>query len=506
MSNLLDKASIVTTPTAYDNGKILSVKPTDGIGDFDFTRNSSATRVNSQGLIEDVQILSSNLVTNGDFNNGSTGWTLSSAWSIGTNKAIFSDTIGGDIRTSSNVFTANKKYQIKLTVADLTSGTAFFALGAGTASNLVTYANYANGEHTFNVTAPNSLELRIYSTTSSGSSYSITNISILEITDDTNLPRIDYTGGTGHWLFEPQSTNLIPYSENFSQSNWIKQAAVILTPNQPSPDGGNNAYKVQGTIGSSYVLDGGFGAITPQSRSIYMRAETNGVIYSLGDGQSKQINVTTEWQRFEFQEISNSFYAVDFRGSGVTLNNVYIWGAQLEQNSYATSYIPTNGSTVTRLQDAAFGAGSSDLINSTEGVLYAEIAALADDLTNKQISLNNGTTDDRIQLYYSASSNQISVFYKSQSGATAFILNHTLSDITQFNKVAFKWKQNDFALWSNGVEVATQTSGVTSSADTLTKLDFQQFNGSADFFGKTKCLAVFKEALTDAELTCLTTI
>jgi len=36
-------------------------------GDFDFTRNSSATRVNSQGLIEDVQILSSNLVQNGDF-------------------------------------------------------------------------------------------------------------------------------------------------------------------------------------------------------------------------------------------------------------------------------------------------------------------------------------------------------------------------------------------------------------------------------------------------------
>lgn len=67
MSNLLEKASIVTTPTAYDNGKILSVKPNTSVGDFDFTRNSSATRVNSQGLIEDVQILSSNLVSNGDF-------------------------------------------------------------------------------------------------------------------------------------------------------------------------------------------------------------------------------------------------------------------------------------------------------------------------------------------------------------------------------------------------------------------------------------------------------
>ena len=54
------------------------------------------------------------------------------------------------------------------------------------------------------------------------------------------------------------------------------------------------------------------------------------------------------------------------------------------------------------------------------------------------------------------------------------------------------------------MEVATQTSGVTSSTGTLTKLDFQQFNGDADFFGKTKNLKVFKRALTDAELYLLT--
>lgn len=67
MSNLLDKSSIVLSPTAYDNSKVLCVKPSDGSGDFDFSRNSAATRVNAQGLVEDVQILSSNLVQNGDF-------------------------------------------------------------------------------------------------------------------------------------------------------------------------------------------------------------------------------------------------------------------------------------------------------------------------------------------------------------------------------------------------------------------------------------------------------
>ena len=55
------------TPTAYNNGEALCIKPDDGSGDFQFSRNSAATRVNAQGLVENVQILSSNLVQNGDF-------------------------------------------------------------------------------------------------------------------------------------------------------------------------------------------------------------------------------------------------------------------------------------------------------------------------------------------------------------------------------------------------------------------------------------------------------
>ena len=192
--------------------------------------------------------------------------------------------------------------------------------------------------------------------------------------------------------------------------------------------------------------------------------------------------------------------------AGTIAGDIYCQRTQLEVGSYPTSYIPTTSTAVTRVADSASKRGISSLINSEEGVLYAEIAALADDLSNRQISLNNGTTDDRIQLYYTTPSNTVSVFYKSQSGATAFILNHTLADITQFNKLAFKWKENDFALWSNGVEVATQTSGVTSIPNTLTRLDFEQFNGSADFYGNCQSLMVFPSALSDTELATLTTL
>ena len=89
-NNLLQKASILLTPTAYNDGSMLSVKPENGDGDFTFSRGSAATRVNAQGLVENVQIISdelvsngnfsqegSELITNGDFSNGSANWTIS---------------------------------------------------------------------------------------------------------------------------------------------------------------------------------------------------------------------------------------------------------------------------------------------------------------------------------------------------------------------------------------------------------------------------------------------
>ena len=172
--------------------------------------------------------------------------------------------------------------------------------------------------------------------------------------------------------------------------------------------------------------------------------------------------------------------------------------------SFATSYIPTNGSQITRLADAAFGAGSSDLINSTEGVLYAEIAALANNNIKKGISISNGTTSNRIILRYGNQSNKIEYIVVS-GGAIQANMNISSFNILNYLKIAIKWKLNYFALWINGVEVRTDTVGITFPTDTLSELNLDSTT-IEPFYGKVKCLAVFKEALTDAELTCLTTI
>ena len=54
MSNLLSKASIVLTPTAYSDGDLHCIKPNTATGDFDFSRSTTATRENSNGNIESV--------------------------------------------------------------------------------------------------------------------------------------------------------------------------------------------------------------------------------------------------------------------------------------------------------------------------------------------------------------------------------------------------------------------------------------------------------------------
>jgi len=487
---------------------------------IEITDDTNLPRINYEGFsYQDA--LGSELVVNGDFATDS-NWFKDANWTIANGKAT--STGGGRMFQSIPFLETNIGTTVKVSfdIIDVTANGVVVNCYGGVSQLFTTV-----GTHTFTTTTTNNTNLYFNNAGAGNLIGSIDNVSVKEVLGQEVVP----DSGCGSWLFEPQSTNLIPNANQYFGNT----VYYTVTPNQSSPDGENNATLfVEKTVTAFYSVTSDTASIVggqTYAYSFFVKyAGKQNITVNSSDGISgfnaniDILNGTVNSGTAEIKDFGNGWFRVlmtrtvaasasnakilfnfgNQTGDGVS--GFYLFGYQIEQQSFATSYIPTNGSTVTRLQDAAFGAGSSDLINSTEGVLYAEMAALANDLTNKQISLNNGTTDDRIQLYYSASSNQISVFYKSQSGATAFILNHTLSDITQFNKVAFKWKQNDFALWSSGVEVATQTSGVTSSADTLTKLDFQQFNGSADFFGKTKCVAVFKEALTDAELTCLTTI
>ena len=369
------------------------------------------------------------------------------------------------------------------------------------------------------------------------------NVSVKEATID-NLPRVDYTDGTSSLLVEPQRTNLVTYSEDFSQ--WSSKINIDVTLNsETSPDGVVNATFInennsnaQHFIGQSLSITNGQDIsisvyakknqrdvlqISPSgnylSPSGYANYDlNNGLVTASGGGVTAEIEgLTNGWFRcvakftanntasgttaFFLQNSTTASRGSSYDGDGTS--GLYMWGAQTEIGSYATSYIPTSGSTVTRNQETYTKTGISDKINSTEGVLFAEIAALSDDGTSRLIGLSDGTSTKRINIYYDTSSNSIYglLLNSSVQGITSF----TLSDSTNFAKIAFKYKENDFALWVNGTEVDTDSSGTTFTSDTLNKLSFDRADGVAPFFGKVKQLQVFKTALSDSELATLTT-
>ena len=81
---------------------------------------------------------------------------------------------------------------------------------------------------------------------------------------------------------------------------------------------------------------------------------------------------------------------------------------------------------------------------------------------------------------------------------------NVLSNALDYNKIAFKFKANDFSLYVNGSQVATDTSGTTFSAGTLTQFNFNDGGISDPFYAKIKSLATYNRAFTDNELYTIT--
>jgi hypothetical protein len=484
---------------------------------FDVTRATPATRVDKDGLIvTDTEILSGELVTNGDFATDS-DWTKQANWSIGFGKANSNGT--GLIYQTAVSYVDGKTYKVTFN-ANITSGSGTVRLG-----NTSTSTAFVNGLNEFY------LQTDVSNTTKyiffQGNSFigSIDNVSVIEVNRN-NFARIDYSDSTkGVLLTEPESTNLITYSQDISNASWLKQNSGIASiPNVTanyaiSPDGTKNASRIvfdlnEGTTNSDFSqlqseFTGTSGAI--YTSSVYIKSNNNNnynvTVVGVNGGTNERV-VTKNWQRFEITAtLSSSNFRMRTRptenSSDVT--DILIWGAQVENQSFATSIIPTNRSAITRNQDLVTNGGEVSAFNSEEGVLFAEMAALSDDLSIRYISLSDGSIANEIYLRYDNVSNRI-VTTLTVGGAPSASFISTAYDITNLNKIAFKYKENDFSLWINGVKIAEDTSGSTFPIDTLNSLSFYRSNATGPFFGKTSQVQVFKKALTDAELIKLTTI
>jgi hypothetical protein len=476
---------------------------------LEITDDTNLPRINYEGFsYQDA--LGSELVTNGTFDTDS-NWNKGANWSILNGVATSNGS--GLIQQSTSDLTPGKTYKISFEITEYTSGGVKLYSGSG--SDASTYKNTV-GTHTDTLVL-NGSTTSLYSNNFIGS---IDNVSVKEYLGQEVVP----DSGVGSWLFEPQSTNLVTYSEVYGSGTYFSsfQGSTFDNITSLSPSGENNATQLTST-GDGKLQTAGISLSqnTDYTLSFYAKnvdatAVTSRVLGLGGSGGSNLTPIsyfselsTTEWKRIthSFNTGTNTTFYLYLSNALNSGGTIQIWGAQLEQSSFATSYIPTNGSTVTRLQDAAFGAGSSDLINSTEGVLYINVKYLVDNGLSRKISISDGTDQNRIYITpYQSLAGRIRYIFTNNYSTQADL--HFTTDLTVGKKLAFVWALNRFEVWQNGIKVLEDTSGSTPIAGTFNQVSLgsELGNASENFEGELKALAIFKEALTDEELTCLTTI
>ena len=302
--SLYKDASLVMIPSAYKDGKLYSIRPTDGSGDFTFSRGSNlaATRVDVNGLIEkgrENHLLQSNQFdttwgTSGTISRvgGQSGYDgTNDAWLI-TKSSQWSNISQSISKTGVNTFSVYAKANAStwgLLVVSTTTATdpvGYFNLSNGTIGTTTNHIDAkiesigSAGWYRISITFNQSINaVRIYPAeantggASSGSIYiqdaqleaglvatdyietgaSTAQAGILE-----DMPRLDYSGSCPALLLEPQRTNLVSQSEFYGGSDWSRTRCGIVTNTSEtlSPEGLYNASKmISNAIQESYAQD-----------------------------------------------------------------------------------------------------------------------------------------------------------------------------------------------------------------------------------------------------------
>ena len=159
---------------------------------------------------------------------------------------------------------------------------------------------------------------------------------------------------------------------------------------------------------------------------------------------------------------------------------------------------------MTRIQDVCTNGGNDQVINSTEGVLYFEGSALADDGTDRKITLSDGSLNNAINFGFSRFSGNINAEVISGGVLQTSGFGDTGVTQTNSNKFALSWGGGTTKFYVNGTLASSHLS-VTSPIG-LSVLNFSYPTNAHLTYANTRDLRVYNTALTDAELAALTTI
>ena len=404
-------------------GSVYSVLPSNGDGDFDFSRASAATRINAQGLIETV--------------------------AVGDNRLNY-PLVGGVVDGCPHLLLEAQR-------TNLITESAVFS--GYTSSNAVITDN--------SITSPDG---------------TLTGAILAD----------DNAGGTG--VIQISEAVTVDVSSAYTWSIFAKKKDLNFI-----------AFRL-------------FGFTTPINDTSFFDLNL-GTVVSAGSGQVAEIeNYGNGWYRcsitfttdaadtngtlqIRVSEDGTSTASVDLDNT----SNIYIWGWQFEKSNYASSYIPTSGSAVTVLAETCDNAGNNQLINSTEGVVYCEIASLAETPETRSVLGIGvaGSSDDRVTIEYSVGDTNV-IRGQVRTSSLQANLGSLVTSIKDFHKVALVYQLNNVQLWIDGVKVVQDNTADVSSPNTISRADFLN-NNTNNFEGKCKGFWVYDTVLTDAELEALTT-
>ncbi len=328
-----------------------------------------------------------------------------------------------------------------------------------------------------------------------------------------NVPRLDHDPTTGEslgLLIEESRTNLItnsnaPTGQNFNW-NTVTTTDNVLTPDgrlstvrRLTSSGSNNfTYRMGSTTAGS--------ANTNYTGSVWIRTVSGTVIVTtdMNDQDGRTVSLSTDWVRFDSTANTGSGGGSAYRFFDIYTNttaDLYVWGAQIEVGAFATSYIPTSGSAVTRAQDNAkiTGTNFTDFYNQEEGTLVAHYHSTVDD--NYVATFENTATpgDDRIGLInWGGGQGLVETGNSGQAN-----LNNGTPTVGAVNKVAFAFKVNNFAVSLNSATPVTDTSGTMPTVGRM--MIGSRADGQYDILKSTiRHLSYYPKRLPDAQLQGLT--
>lgn len=364
------------------------------------------------------------------------------------------------------------------------------------------------------------------------------------------IPRLDYytsggTAGCPALLVEASGSNLLLQSEAFNTTwtpiglNAFGSGSVANSSGTTDPFGGTNSDYIQenASAGTHLILQTPSGQVsgTTYTFSCFAKsAERTQINFlnnaggganatfnlsagtaTLGVGVSALIqNYGNGWYRciltytptttasFNVQiRLANASGNTSYTGTGTS--GVYVFGAQLEVGSIATSYIPTTTTSATRNADVVTLSGAvSGCIGQTEGTIYLETNSLvsgASDLfcfaraTTNTVSISKNSTNIIQAIVYTSGPSP--AFFIAASGTVSGNL-----------KIAVAYKTGESALYINGVQIGTSSTAFSFTA-ALSQINinltgFFEGNGNQ----RIGALALYTTRLTNTELAALTTL